>query len=126
MYNPWSACILAAPLIHQEAKPKWRGVNDVYRLSGFDALACGNQPDRNCDVRTAAFRADSVTAVPSLWLNVFVLIAQLFMKVPALDPLAPTGSEPPFLIAQTVVRIVFIALAILAAKNFRGDIVQAA
>jgi len=48
------------------------------------------------------------------------------MKVPALDPLAPTGSEPPFLIAQTAVMIVFIAVAILAAKNFRGDIVQAA
>jgi hypothetical protein len=44
----------------------------------------------------------------------------------ALHPLAPTGSEAPFLIAQTVVMIVFVALAILAAKNFRGDIVQAA
>src|ERR1700719_5285377 len=67
-------------------------------------------------------RIYSVTAVLSLWLNVFVLIAQLFMKVPALHPLAPTGSEPPFLIAQTVVMIIFIVLAILAAKNFRGDV----
>jgi hypothetical protein len=71
-------------------------------------------------------RVYSVTAVLSLWLNVFVLIAQLFMKVPALHPLAPTGSEPPFLIAQTVVMIIFIALAVLAAKNFRGDAVRAA
>lgn len=71
-------------------------------------------------------RIYSVTVVLSLWLNVFVLIAQLFMKVPALHPLAPTGSEPPFLIAQTVVMIIFIALAILAAKNFRGDAVRAA
>jgi hypothetical protein len=71
-------------------------------------------------------RIYSVTAVLSLWLNVFVLIAQLFMKVPALHPLAPTGSEPPFLIAQTVVMIVFIALAILAAKNFHGDVARAA
>ena len=66
-------------------------------------------------------RIYSVTAVLSLWLNVFVLIAQLFMKVPALHPLAPTGSEPPFLISQTVVMVIFIALTILAAKNFRGD-----
>jgi hypothetical protein len=66
-------------------------------------------------------RVYSATAVPSLWLNVFVLIAQLFMKVPALHPLAPTGSEPPFLIAQTAVMIIFIVLTILAAKNFRGD-----
>jgi hypothetical protein len=71
-------------------------------------------------------RIYSVTAVLSLWLNVFVLIAQLFMKVPALHPLAPTGSEPPFLVAQTVVMIIFIALAVLAAKNFRGDAVRAA
>jgi len=71
-------------------------------------------------------RIYSVTAVLSLWLNVFVLIAQLFMKVPALHPLAPTGSEPPFLIAQTVVMIIFIALAVLAAKNFRVDTARAA
>jgi hypothetical protein len=71
-------------------------------------------------------RIYSVTAVLSLWLNVFVLIAQLFMKVPALHPLAPTGSEPPFLIAQTVVMIIFIALAVLAAKNFRVDVARAA
>jgi len=70
-------------------------------------------------------RIYSVTAVLSLWLNVFVLVAQLFMKVPALHPLAPTGSEPPFLISQTVVMVIFIALAVLAAKNFRGDTLSA-
>jgi hypothetical protein len=37
------------------------------------------------------------SAVISLYLNVFVLIAQLFMKVPALKTLAPTQSGPPFL-----------------------------
>ena len=71
-------------------------------------------------------RTYAVTAILSLWLNVFVLIAQLFMKVPALHPLAPTGSEPPFLMAQTVVMIIFITLAVLAAKNFRVDIARAA
>jgi hypothetical protein len=63
----------------------------------------------------------SVTAVLSLWLNVFVLVAQLFRKVPALHSLAPTGSEPPFLVAQTALMIIFIALAVLSAKNFRVD-----
>lgn len=48
------------------------------------------------------------------------------MKVPALHPLAPTGSEPPFLMAQTVVMIIFIMLAVLAAKNFRVDFAPAA
>ncbi len=49
------------------------------------------------------------------------MVARFFMKVPALYPFAPTGSEPPFLIAQRVVMIIFIALAILAAKNIRSD-----
>ena len=60
-----------------------------------------------------------IGAVVSLWFNVFVLIAQAFQKVPALHDMAPTGSEPPFAIAQGVVFVVFIALAVLAVKRFR-------
>jgi hypothetical protein len=60
-----------------------------------------------------------ITAVLSLYLNVFVLIAQAFMKVPALKPLAPTQSEPPFLVTQLVCMLIFIVLGVLAAKNFR-------
>jgi hypothetical protein len=54
----------------------------------------------------------------ALYLNVFVLIAQLFMKVPALKALAPTQSEPPFLVAQILVLLIFVGLTILAAKRF--------
>jgi hypothetical protein len=60
-----------------------------------------------------------VTAVLSLYLNVFVLIAQAFMKVPALKPLAPTQSKPPFLVAQLVCLLLFIFLGVLAVKKFR-------
>ncbi len=60
-----------------------------------------------------------ITAMISLYLNVFVLVAQLFMKVPALNVLVPTQSEPPFFIAQIVVLVVFVALTIAAAKKFR-------
>ena len=60
-----------------------------------------------------------VTAVIALYLNVFVLIAQSFMKVPALTPLAPTQSEPPFLIAQSAALAIFIVLGIVAARKFR-------
>ena len=59
-----------------------------------------------------------VTAVIALYLNVFVLIAQLFMKVPALHAMAPTGSEPPFLIAQILCMILFVVLGIFAARGF--------
>jgi len=60
-----------------------------------------------------------VTALVAQWLNVFVLIAQLFMKVNALHALAPKGSEPPFLIAQTVVMVLFIIVGIAALRQFR-------
>ena len=59
-----------------------------------------------------------VTASIALYLNVFVLIAQAFMKVPALHALAPTGKEPPFLIAQLRVMLIFVVLTILAVKKF--------
>jgi hypothetical protein len=41
-----------------------------------------------------------VTAMLALYLNVFVLIVQLFQKVPALKALAPTQAEPAFLVTQ--------------------------
>jgi hypothetical protein len=55
----------------------------------------------------------------SLYFNVFVLIAQSFMKVPALHALAPTGSEQPFAVAQGVNLVLFIVLMVLAVKKFR-------
>ena len=58
-------------------------------------------------------------AVASLWLLVFVLIAQVFAKIPALRAAAPTQSEPPFAITQVVVLVVFIALGIAAARRFQ-------
>jgi hypothetical protein len=60
-----------------------------------------------------------VTAVLSLYLNVFVLVVQLFRKVPALTALAPTGQETPFVIAQIVVMAVFIVLGVFSVKKFR-------
>jgi hypothetical protein len=60
-----------------------------------------------------------VCAVAALYLNVFVLVAQGFMKVPALHAVAPTQSEPPFAIAQGIVLLIFIALGIAATLKFR-------
>jgi hypothetical protein len=59
------------------------------------------------------------TAVTALWFNVFVLIAQAFMKVPFLHPLAPNGNEPPFLIAQSAALVIFVVLGLIAAFKFR-------
>ncbi len=61
----------------------------------------------------------TVGATLALYLNVFVLVVQLFEKVPALHELAPTGSEAPFLVAQLVVLAAFLALGTLATIRFR-------
>ena len=66
-----------------------------------------------------------ISAVITLYLNVFVLIAQFFMKIPALKALAPTQSEPPFLGTQVVVMLIFIVLGVLAAKRFPAEAVHA-
>jgi hypothetical protein len=62
-----------------------------------------------------------VCAVLALYLNVFVLVAQIFLKVPSAHALAPTGKEPPFLVVQLIVMAIFIVLGIFAAKKFRID-----
>ena len=61
-----------------------------------------------------------VTAMIALYLNVFVLIAQLFQKVPSLKALAPTQTEPPFLVAQLSTLLMFVLLTIAAAIRFRS------
>lgn len=60
-----------------------------------------------------------ITAVLSLYLNVFVLVVQLFLKVPALHALAPNGNEPPFAAVQAVVLLAAIASGWLATRRFR-------
>jgi uncharacterized membrane protein SirB2 len=67
-----------------------------------------------------------VGAVVALYLNVFVLIVQLFLKVPALTAIAPTQSEPPFVVAQLALLAVFIALAVVAVRRFHEPLVRTA
>lgn len=61
-----------------------------------------------------------ITATLALYLNCFVLVVQLFLKVPPLHDLAPMQAEPPFLIAQGVTLALFVILGILAVRNFRA------
>jgi hypothetical protein len=62
-----------------------------------------------------------ICATMALYLNVFVLVVQGFLKVPALKAMAPTQSEPPFLVAQLVVLALFVVLSILAVRKFRPE-----
>ena len=62
------------------------------------------------------------SAILALYLNVFVAVVQAFLKIAFLNALAPTQSEPPFLIAQLVVVVLFIALGIVAVRSFHPEV----
>jgi hypothetical protein len=62
-----------------------------------------------------------IAAMTALYLNVFVLVVQLFRRVPALTALAPTQSEPPFAVVQLLVLALFVTLTAAAAIRFRSE-----
>jgi hypothetical protein len=63
----------------------------------------------------------AVTALISLYLNVFVLVIQSFLKIPALTALAPGNppSGPAFAVVQGIVLLFFIIVIIGAVRRFR-------
>jgi hypothetical protein len=61
----------------------------------------------------------AVGVVLATYFNVFVLVAQLFKRIPVLFVVAPTQSEPPFLLTQGLVAALFIWLGVAAFKGFR-------
>lgn len=65
--------------------------------------------------------AYAITALGSLYFNVFVAIVQAFEKVPALKALAPNGGGPAFLAAQLAALILFVTLTVLAVRRFYPD-----
>jgi hypothetical protein len=121
-YGAWTAVFLATTILTS--------------ASGFPLPPYGFDPPRAVGVISLVLLAIAVaayygfrlegawrwiyvlTAVAALYLNVFVLIAQAFMKVPALKALAPTQKEPPFLVAQIVALVIFVALGAWATVGF--------
>jgi hypothetical protein len=58
-----------------------------------------------------------VTALLAQYFNFAVLIIQSFQKIGPLKALAPTQSEPPFLIAQGAALVLFVLLGIFSLRN---------
>jgi len=74
-------------------------------------------------VALLAFRKRTVfvlCSLAALYLNFFVLVAQLFQHEPALKALAPTQSEPPFGITQGLVLVTFIVFGFAAVRGLRA------
>jgi hypothetical protein len=63
----------------------------------------------------------ALTALISLYLNVFVLVIQSFLKIPALTALAPGNppSGPVFAVVQGVVLVLLVLFIIGAIRRFR-------
>ncbi|MGH6912014.1 MAG: hypothetical protein ACREEG_17670 [Phenylobacterium sp.] len=60
-----------------------------------------------------------ITAILALYLNCFVLVVQLFQKIPSLNAFAPTGTEPPFVAAQGATLLLFLVLGFVAFRRYR-------
>lgn len=58
-------------------------------------------------------------ATLALYLNLVVLVVQSFQKLPSLQPLAPTQSEPPFLAVQGAVLVLAVLIGALASRRPR-------
>lgn len=62
-----------------------------------------------------------VTALASLYINMFVLVVQTFLKVPALAAIAPGNppSGPVFAVVQGIVLVFFIIMIVGAVRRFK-------
>src|SRR6202166_85331 len=62
-----------------------------------------------------------LTAMISLYLNVFVLVIQSFLKIPALTALAPGNppSGPAFAVIQGIVLLFFVVVIVGAMRRYR-------
>lgn len=58
-----------------------------------------------------------IAIVLAVWFNAFVAVAQAFQKIGFLHALAPTGKEPPFLIAQLLTLVLFVAIGVAAFRR---------
>jgi hypothetical protein len=131
---------VAAGLLHGHIRPGWTGVflSTAFATSatGFGFPFHGVLPSHIIGaislvlVGAAGYalyarllegpwrRIYAIAVMLTFYLLLFVLVAQLFSKVPALRALAPTQSEPPFAIAEALLFVIFVALTWLAARRF--------
>jgi hypothetical protein len=62
-----------------------------------------------------------IGAVMSLYFNLFVLVVQVFEKVPSLRAIAPTQTESPFKLTQLIVLVLSILFGIVALIRFHPE-----
>jgi hypothetical protein len=60
-------------------------------------------------------------AVAAFYLNAFEAMVQAFQRIPALRALAPTQTQAPFLIAQAMLLLIFIAIGVASIRRCHPD-----
>jgi hypothetical protein len=135
-----SGLIVAYGLVTRRSLPAWTALFLVTTIltsaTGFPLPPFGLDPPRIVGIISLVLLAAAVlalyglglagpwrwvyvvTATAALYLNVFVLIVQAFGKLAPLKALAPTQSEAPFVAAQLVALVAFIALGWWAVRTF--------
>jgi hypothetical protein len=104
----------------------FKGATPAFKLGMVSLLALAVAIVTRYPLRLASRKTYVIAACAALYFNVFVLVVQLFEKVPALKAIAPTQKEPPFAIAQVAVLVLFVVLTVLAVKKFRVKPVSSA
>lgn len=59
----------------------------------------------------------AITATIALYFNTFVAVVQAFLKMPVLNALAPTQTELAFILAQTLLLLLFVVIGFIATKR---------
>ena len=136
-----SGLIVLYGLLTGKAFPGWTALflatTVLTSVSGFPLPPFGFDPPRMIGILSLVLLAIAIaagyafhlagpwrwiyvgTALAALYLNCFVAVVQAFQKLSFLQPLAPTQSEPPFVIAQLVLLAAFVVCGALAIIRFR-------
>jgi hypothetical protein len=67
-------------------------------------------------------RSFLTTSILALYLNSFVLVVQMFLKIPFLNALAPTQTELPFKLVQLGLLVLFCLLGFRAMQKYHPEL----
>lgn len=69
--------------------------------------------------RAGRVAAYAISLTVAVYLDAFVAVVQAFLKLPALNAIAPTQQSPGFVVAQAVLLVAFVALGFAALRGLR-------
>lgn len=69
--------------------------------------------------RASRMAAYAISLTVAVYFDAFVAVVQVFLKVPALNAIAPTQQSPGFIVAQAVLLLAFAALGLAVLRGLR-------